>query len=1022
MEMAPETYKDAARKLGMRKGDARYQTHFNLPGRGLFAKLSVPSGHVRSDLYDKLFQVMQQAGDHIRSSPCVLCERVPQDGLFRLFFDWDVQVSEVGTDEEVLQSNRQVVQGIRAEVIASYGVGFAGTCLLISQGCMQKIHVNCPDITVTKDIARSFCERLRKRLLEKGCLKAGMEKEWLDTSVYNGQGLRLLGCHKGDCLDLGDVEKYEMRFGKGTFRYAYEPVDSATFVRRRICREDLDDYSIIPEPVPSVTPLCPAAKAALGLATKRTTGTSDVTRTSGKFRNTAELADAAGSVANSSGDHVTDDGLKQWLATEFSLSDGNNVCIDQSRRIPGPGKRKGEGKRVEENVGVIIPTRDRACPFKRGQHKANHVYFLLHRTSLEIRCHDEGCGTRSSRITYDTIPQPICESLDALRSRVLKSSTDGGLAWKADKRSGADLIGKELASLRIEYPQNQFDFDEDQAAVHESGAWLMLRDLYCIKCKKHHEDPQNFLECSTTGKIVLHCLRTLFTPGHPLLTVPSSVTNVLFQGNNNVINVNCATDDGKGDIRDFGRMADFPRSHDNERLDQLCFESLTMGRTDDIAAYVEEAIKGKYAFIDENWYRFTGSYWNKGVTPRAFLTREVSRTYASLRDSYNDRKQIRWLNMIVEDLGNSNRRKYVMADLEQRLRESTEPPVPIDSNPCLLGFQNGVFDSRDGSFREHRQEDYLSYLLPHSIPGRSDPVLRAEILRFFQQIMPNQGVRKFLLLTLALSLEGKNSHQIATIWTGCGGNGKSQLKSFIKMVFTHLLFAEPMVTFLTNEVPDAQRPAPHLVDLATKRALFCSELEAGKKANGAFIKVLSGNDHISARDCNSNKIVSFLPRFIPTLLCNDIPKMSGGGTDLNALWRRLKIILFEVKFVKSPRPECPQEMLVDFDLGAKMERWPGEFLLLLMEVYREHIATGRQLTEPAEVSANLEEQKTENNPFPSWFHSAFEPSAEAEIHAHRVANLFEQHLHRENNDEKLRGPSTKETTKQLKGWTLKRTE
>ncbi|KAJ3143948.1 hypothetical protein HDU86_002930, partial [Geranomyces michiganensis] len=148
--------------------------------------------------------------------------------------------------------------------------------------------------------------------------------------------------------------------------------------------------------------------------------------------------------------------------------------------------------------------------------------------------------------------------MDALRNCVLGSSSAVALTGQVDCRSGADLIGKELATLRKTYPQNEFEFDPDRAIVHESGAWLMLKDLYCIKCKKQHEDPQNFLECSITGKLVLHCLRNLFAPGHPLPSVPSTVTNVLFQGNNNVINVNCGPDDGKGDIRDFGRMVDFP--------------------------------------------------------------------------------------------------------------------------------------------------------------------------------------------------------------------------------------------------------------------------------------------------------------------------------------------------------------------------------------------------------------------------------------------------------------------------------
>ncbi|KAJ3159859.1 hypothetical protein HDU88_008408 [Geranomyces variabilis] len=115
--------------------------------------------------------------------------------------------------------------------------------------------------------------------------------------------------------------------------------------------------------------------------------------------------------------------------------------------------------------------------------------------------------------------------------------------------------------------------------------------------------------------------------------------------------------------------------------------------------------------------------------------------------------------------------------------------------------------------------------------------------------------------------------------------------------------------------------------------------------------------------------------------------------DISALWRRKKIIFFDLKFVASPRPECLKEKLINLNLDTQMDSWPGKFLLLLMEIYREHIGTGQQLNELAEVTANVTEHKVENK-------------------------RFEQHLRTDNNKLNLRGPPTKDIIKQLKGMNL----
>ncbi len=234
------------------------------------------------------------------------------------------------------------------------------------------------------------------------------------------------------------------------------------------------------------------------------------------------------------------------------------------------------------------------------------------------------------------------------------------------------------------------------------------------------------------------------------------------------------------------------------------------------------------------------------------------------------------------------------------------------------------------------------------------------------------------------------------IWTGTGGNGKGVLKDLMRSTFD-LLHAEPPATFLTSDRPSPEKPAPHLVDLKIKRSVFTSEPEAGKRANSAFIKFITGQDVVNARACHSNDQISFMPRFLVTMLCNTIPLFQGGQDEIRALWRRLKIFHFPTEFVDELDPKNPHQRLKDPDVREKVATWGPYFMLMLMEVYQSYVLNGRKLPKsPPEVEQNLEEQKMENNPLQAFMNSCFVACPGGRIHTHRIVSEFQTYLSREN--------------------------
>ena len=193
-------------------------------------------------------------------------------------------------------------------------------------------------------------------------------------------------------------------------------------------------------------------------------------------------------------------------------------------------------------------------------------------------------------------------------------------------------------------------------------------------------------------------------------------------------------------------------------------------------------------------------------------------------------------------------------------------------------------------------------------------------------------------------------------------------------------------TFLTSERPSADKPAADLYALEVARSVFCSEPESGRKANSGFVKYITGNDMVNARNPHGTTITSYRPRFLVTLLCNTIPLFQGAETEVRGLWRRLKIIKFEMEFVADP--QLPHERKLDTGLEERTESWGPEFMLMLIERYRAYVANNSEVSIPAKVEHNLQEQREENDPFPSWFEQTTMRKVGAKIHLHILAEQF----------------------------------
>ena len=137
------------------------------------------------------------------------------------------------------------------------------------------------------------------------------------------------------------------------------------------------------------------------------------------------------------------------------------------------------------------------------------------------------------------------------------------------------------------------------------------------------------------------------------------------------------------------------------------------------------------------------------------------------------------------------------------------------------------------------------------------------------------------------------------------------------------------VNYLHVLNPDAQSPDPGLLNIKRKKIVISSEPEKKAKLNTGFIKFITGRDSIELRECHSNLMMEFDPKFITLFVCNDIPETDNMDV---AFSKRLRCIHFPTEFCDNPIKES--QRLIDVNISEKFIDWRMDFMLLLIEYYK----------------------------------------------------------------------------------------
>lgn len=232
----------------------------------------------------------------------------------------------------------------------------------------------------------------------------------------------------------------------------------------------------------------------------------------------------------------------------------------------------------------------------------------------------------------------------------------------------------------------------------------------------------------------------------------------------------------------------------------------------------------------------------------------------------------------------------------------------FDKKP-LWNFPNGTLDLTTGKFREHRKDDYCSFIATFNY----DPNATCPNWEHFISVIMNDRPEEMEILQFipAYAMFSDCKHEKIFILIGEGSNGKSRYTMILEKLFA------PKVS---NLKPIDMLQKFDLIHMRDSLINIAGEIKTDLGKTEEILKQIASGETVRA--CYKGKdVVEFNPRAKLIFACNG--QLSSSDTS-DGLSRRLVIVDFPMRFTETPTK--PNERPVDRDLINKLiPELPGIF-------------------------------------------------------------------------------------------------
>lgn len=284
------------------------------------------------------------------------------------------------------------------------------------------------------------------------------------------------------------------------------------------------------------------------------------------------------------------------------------------------------------------------------------------------------------------------------------------------------------------------------------------------------------------------------------------------------------------------------------------------------------------------WLNWTGSHWQRDATGEA--ERRAKDTIMGLygaasheQDDGQRQRLVSWARKL--DTSRTARAILDWAATDERIAVR---PEDLDQDLWALNFTNGTLDLQTGTFRDHRQDDLITFCVLHEYdPDAECPTWNAHLDHF----LPDPDVRRQVQRDLGVALTGANLAEVLSIWYGTGANGKTTTCEVLRRVLGD--YATEAAPNLLIQRKHEQHPT-ELADLFGRRLVTSSEIPEGSFLDESKVKALTGGGIQKAR-YSRRDFFSFPRTWSIVLECNHKPRIK--GTDIG-IWRRVRVIPWEV--------------------------------------------------------------------------------------------------------------------------------
>lgn len=301
--------------------------------------------------------------------------------------------------------------------------------------------------------------------------------------------------------------------------------------------------------------------------------------------------------------------------------------------------------------------------------------------------------------------------------------------------------------------------------------------------------------------------------------------------------------------------------------------------------FIEE-LDGSARYIPawKKWVMWDGEHWTLDSPGSQIFCRAAGMSKILIEEALGIRDSGVQKKALTAAIGAGNvQRIEALVKIAKHDPDIIGEPALFDTDPWLIGVQNGVVELKTGLHREARQDDFVLRKMAVSFDAAATcPDWERSLIT----TLPDEDVRAFVQRAVGYTLVGTPSEQVVLFMFGSGKNGKSTFSETVLKLFGDYGHKAPSKLFLSDRF--GKDPEGAIAQLQGRRFVIGSEVPEDAQLAESRIKDLAGDDTLSGR-LLFNDDITFAPTHTLWFYGNVRPTVS--ATD-EGIWRRLLQIPF----------------------------------------------------------------------------------------------------------------------------------